>query len=508
MWLLLLPSALAGDTWTTIRTGVDELHRTTSDPQDIYAVRIDLTVPNVGIHASADSDGVERHTVTSNFARNADVLVAINGDWSDSDTPVGLAISDGSMWHPHIPDDGVGGQWGYFACTATKECTITAELPLDQAWWFGTPTAAPYRYYEAVGANGNLLIVDGVLQSGCYDTAQNPRSAVCLEADGTTLWLVAIDGRTSQATGMTCDETRALLQGFGCYNAAMLDGGGSTSLVVDGALQNNPSDGAERTVSNFIGIIYSDPIDSACTVASGFWCDGSVISSCQGGRVIGSGDCAYYGASCAEEGDFAYCVDYRCPGGDGQAKTCTSDTVLAGCSDGAYSEGDCGVFGLVCGEDASGSSCMDPRCENGPSSAFCTDSGLYGACTDGVYAEGDCGYYGLVCWEGGGTGACVDPRCTAGPDSQTCSDAGVWETCAGGVYTEEDCTVNSQLCDTSAGCVDREAGGDSDGGTGGAGGNTPGKATALGGEDGCGCAAGAGGGWFGLIGILAVRRRG
>jgi hypothetical protein len=45
MLLLSYTLALAGDTWTPIRNGVDYLHRTTAEPQDIYAVRIDLTVP-------------------------------------------------------------------------------------------------------------------------------------------------------------------------------------------------------------------------------------------------------------------------------------------------------------------------------------------------------------------------------------------------------------------------------------------------------------------------------
>ncbi len=103
--LLALPVAQASDTWTVVRTGVDYLLQTTAGPQDIYAVRVDLTVPNVGLHASADEDGTERHTST--FARNADVLVAINGDWSDGNS--------------------VGKDWGYLACTATKQCTIDDE---------------------------------------------------------------------------------------------------------------------------------------------------------------------------------------------------------------------------------------------------------------------------------------------------------------------------------------------------------------------------------------------
>lgn len=415
--------ARAGDSWANVRPGLDYLHRTTSEPQDIYAVRVDLTVPNVGLHASADAMYTERHVTTPTFAANAGVTVAINGDWSDTTTPVGLAISDGWPWHSHIPDDTLGGVWGYFACTATKTCTIDAELPLDQAWWFTNPTLPPYRYFQAIGANGVILVADGAAQSGCYDSSDNPRSAICLDVTGTILWLVVVDGRTGSAAGMTCDETRALLLDLGCWDGAMLDGGGSSTLVIEGDVKNNPSDGSPRTVANHLGIVYSDAIDPSCGVANGRWCSGTVIGACQGGRFLGSGDCAAYGASCEEDGDYAYCVDYRCPGASGTGGECLDATTYAGCTDGAYGTGDCGVFGLVCGTDAGGAACMDPRCTAGPHSGFCTEDGVYASCTDGVYGgEQGCASLGLVCDPSAG---CVDPPTDSGggSDSDSASDS-------------------------------------------------------------------------------------
>ena len=453
--------AHAGDTWTNIRNGVDYLHRK-ADGQDIYATRIDLTVPNVGIHSSNSTSGDERRVTTPTFASNADVLVGINGDWSDATTPVGLAISDGVQWHNHLANDDLGSRWGYFGCTVDKDCTIDAEKPTDTAWWFTTPTLAPYRYFQAIGMNGEILVSSGAAESGCYDTSRNPRSAMCLLADGTTLWLFVIDGRTSTAAGMTCDETRDMMLQFDCWDGAMLDGGGSSTLVIEGDVKNNPSDGSPRTVANHLGIVYSDSIDPACTLANGRWCDGSVISTCQGGRSLGSGDCAAYGATCEEDGNTAYCVESRCPGGSGSGVSCLDATRAASCNDGVYSEGDCAAFGLVCGTDSSGASCMESSCEAGPNSAFCTDAGLYGSCAAGVYAESDCTATAQSCWEGDGAAACVDPRCTNGPDARACSDAGVLTACAGGVYTEQDCQAAGLECDATAGCLDPGGGGGDD----------------------------------------------
>jgi hypothetical protein len=451
--------AHAGDSWSNVKPGIDYLKRTFTDDdgdaQTVYAVRVDLTVPNVGLHASSNTSGVERKVGTDDFADNADVVAAINGDWSDGNTPVGLAIADGSKWHSHIADDTLGSTWGFLACTATKVCTIDREKPLDEAWWFSTPTLPPYRYFQAVGMNSEKLVTAGAAERGCYDTSDtNPRSAACLDVTGTQLWLVVVDGRQSSsgAHGMTCDETRELLIDLGCWEGGMLDGGGSSTLVVNGRVKNSPSDGSPRTVANHFGIIYSDTIDARCTVANGRWCDGTTLSTCQGGRYLGSGDCGVYGATCEEDGDWAYCVDYRCPSGSGQGIACLDGTRTAYCSDGTYAEGDCGVYGLACGSDWSGSACMDSRCAAGPNSAYCIDGARYGACSAGAYAEGDCSASGLSCWGDGASVACIDGRCPSGPEGETCS-GNVLLGCDGGGYHETDCAASGLVCDASLGCV-------------------------------------------------------
>ncbi len=385
-------SSRAVDRHRAVRPGIDLLHRTTDQPQDIWAARIDLTVPNIGIHASADN-AQERHVTTPTFARNTDAVVAINADWSDSRTPVGLAIADGTRWHNHIPDNTVGGQWGYFACKADKTCTLGWELPTDAAWWFTAPEGPPYRYFEATGTNGIPMIVEGRRAHGCFDAVRNPRTALCLEPDGTHLWLLVVDGRRAGAAGMTCDEIRDLMLDLGCTQGAMLDGGGSSTMVVEDVVKNQPSDGSPRTVSNHIGITYADPMDGRCDVGSGRFCTGATIATCEGGRFLGSGDCAFYGASCEEDGAWAYCVNPGCPGGRGQGAECSGPTTVHGCSDGVLASPDanCGAFGLVCGTDTSGSACMEARCQAGPNSAFCASGALAAACASGVYAETPCG---------------------------------------------------------------------------------------------------------------------
>ena len=60
-----------------------------------------------------------------------------------------------------------------------------------------------------------------------------------------------------------------------------------------------------------------------CEVLDGRWCtEGTLVHTCEGGAFIGPGVCAVYGATCEESGDWAYCVDWRCPGGDSSGAEC------------------------------------------------------------------------------------------------------------------------------------------------------------------------------------------
>jgi exopolysaccharide biosynthesis protein len=80
---------------------------------------------------------------------------------------------------------------------------------------------------------------------------RHPRSLVGFDADTSHLYLVAIDGRSTASVGMTLAEAAGFLYSLGVTTALNLDGGGSTTLVIDGKVVNVPSDPTgERTVGN------------------------------------------------------------------------------------------------------------------------------------------------------------------------------------------------------------------------------------------------------------------
>ncbi len=69
-----------------------------------------------------------------------------------------------------------------------------------------------------------------------------PRTAVGIRGDGHILF-VTIDGRQGEVSvGATIAELRDVMRALGAVDALNLDGGGSTTLVVDGRLVNSPSD--------------------------------------------------------------------------------------------------------------------------------------------------------------------------------------------------------------------------------------------------------------------------
>ena len=105
-----------------------------------------------------------------------------------------------------------------------------------------------------------LLIRDGrvlVRSSSWFSRARHPRSMLASRADGTVLFVV-IDGRHEKRRGMSLPDAARFLRSIGAVNAANLDGGGSSAMVVDGRLHSRPAFG-ERKVSTALVLLPAPP---------------------------------------------------------------------------------------------------------------------------------------------------------------------------------------------------------------------------------------------------------
>jgi Phosphodiester glycosidase len=121
------------------------------------------------------------------------------------------------------------------------------------------PRTEPANTFRTLMGVRDVAIRDGQVQT-LDNTAINPETAIGFSQDGKKMQLVVIDGRTPASRGVTEQQMADIMRQRGAYNAVIIDGGGSSTLVSRDAgtpdvwQRNVPSDGVEREVGNGIGL--------------------------------------------------------------------------------------------------------------------------------------------------------------------------------------------------------------------------------------------------------------
>jgi len=107
--------------------------------------------------------------------------------------------------------------------------------------------------------NGENIVAEAPVQEGTISRnaeARHPRTAIGFSRDSSTLYLLVVDGRQEASVGMTLAELATLMRRLGAWNAMNFDGGGSTTMVVDGIVVNKPSDNTgEREIGNALAVV-------------------------------------------------------------------------------------------------------------------------------------------------------------------------------------------------------------------------------------------------------------
>ncbi|GEM_PF-3497772 len=155
-----------------------------------------------------------------------------------------------------IPDDGyvLVSNENYVLNFLKKRDCIKIEWQTSPDWSNVTEAISGGPYLIK---NGNIYI-DEKKQNFKFTKKDTyaPRSAAGIGKDG-KLYLVAVDGRLNgYSTGVTLEQLAELLKKLDLREAINLDGGGSTTLVVDGEIINKLSDHHERKISNGLLIFY------------------------------------------------------------------------------------------------------------------------------------------------------------------------------------------------------------------------------------------------------------
>jgi hypothetical protein len=144
--------------------------------------------------------------------------------------------------------------------------TVLVEPTFQSA--FGTLPETWVEAADIVGGAGLLVHkgkpiptwTDERLHDG-FTAERHPRTMVGVSKSG-TIWLVTVDGRNPAVSiGMTFADLQRLAANLNLYYALNLDGGGSTTMVVNGTIANHPSDAAgPRRVSDCLVVTRRDDV--------------------------------------------------------------------------------------------------------------------------------------------------------------------------------------------------------------------------------------------------------
>lgn len=234
-------------------------------PMVAHIVTIDLNAPGLSFLVTPGDPKLPRPLrarTTSRFLTEFHQQLAINGDfffpwWSHG------------FWsyYPHAGDtvdlEGFAASRGIrYATNPLKRKYATLFISRDNRARFEQPSGEVYNAVSGIW----LFLRDGRFQH-CFEgdrTDLQPRTAVALDRTGRKLLFVIVDGRQpNYSEGITLYDLSALILRHGGYSALNLDGGGSTTLAMEGkdgrpVLLNSPIDkhipGNERPVANHLGL--------------------------------------------------------------------------------------------------------------------------------------------------------------------------------------------------------------------------------------------------------------
>lgn len=219
---------------------------------DIYVAEVKLSSPEY--LKTALAKGVYGRNVTektSVMAEDNNAIFAVNGDYYGAQQK-GYVLRNGVLYRD-IPDsdqeDLVIYDDGYF------EIILEAEVSAEEILEKGA---------QQILSFGPGLVIDGEVSVSKRDevgvaSASNPRTAIGM-IDELHYVFVVSDGRTRASEGLSLYEMAQFMLSLGVETAYNLDGGGSSSMVFNGKVINNPTTNGrqikERSVSDIVYIGY------------------------------------------------------------------------------------------------------------------------------------------------------------------------------------------------------------------------------------------------------------
>lgn len=168
-------------------------------------------------------------------SKENNAIIAMNAggfydpDWnSNGALPHGIVIENGKVVSEYAKANVGGGMVGF----TNDNKLVLGKFSKSEALNMGIRDAVEF---------GPFLIINGeaskVLGNGGWGIA--PRTAIGQRQDGIVLFLV-INGRIPTSIGADMNDLIEIMQKYGAYNAANMDGGSSTELVINNKIINKP----------------------------------------------------------------------------------------------------------------------------------------------------------------------------------------------------------------------------------------------------------------------------
>ncbi|MDR0897569.1 MAG: phosphodiester glycosidase family protein [Oscillospiraceae bacterium] len=254
------PQALMpGETMVTDTSYQDQNIRITietlrTEGTNVYVADIQLTDASLLRAAFAqDTFGRNIKGTTSETAAAHDAILAINGD-NYGARDAGFVLRNGVLYRgtarPASEDDAL-------LVDAAGDFHILDEMKTDEATLEGAWQV--FAFGPALVRDGVVAVAEGEeIAYARHASVDNPRTAIG-QVEALHYVMVVTDGRTRNSEGLTLLELAELMQSLGCLTAYNLDGGGSSTLVFQGEVINQPTAGRsikEREINDIVYIGY------------------------------------------------------------------------------------------------------------------------------------------------------------------------------------------------------------------------------------------------------------
>ena len=226
----------------------DDLYKVISIQEDHYQGFLVAIYDPSRIHIATTAYLGDRGESILTVSERENAIVAMNAggfydpNWdSNGALPHGTVISYGKVVSDYI-DIGYGGFIGF----DNDNKLILGSMSKEEALERGLRDAIEFGPFLII--NGKRSFIRG---NGGWGIA--PRSAIGQRQDGIVLMLV-INGRLVSSIGADMIDLCDIMERYGAYNAANLDGGSSSELVIKNEIINTPVAGGEnglRDMSTF-----------------------------------------------------------------------------------------------------------------------------------------------------------------------------------------------------------------------------------------------------------------